>query len=160
MYGCTGMQCIAEICNSEDLHPQQQLIGITWSAATKCQCRKWVLDTNYLLHFTLSPPRLPQSFWSLPFALLSWSGSAVGWSCSPGSAQTLPPGEPEIKSHRRSLFVLFPQKGAFLQVFNQFTQCMALLVVQMVQRKQHCLEKVKWKLWKCLPTIKHRLIFL
>lgn len=44
--------------------------------------------------------RTPKCLWSLPSALLSWSGSAAGWSCSPGSAQTLPPGEPE--THRSS----------------------------------------------------------
>lgn len=40
-------------------------------------------------------PDIPQHFSSLPFVLLSLSGSAVWWSCFPGSAQTLPPSEPE-----------------------------------------------------------------
>lgn len=146
MYGCIGMKYITEICNTEDPCSKQQLTGITWSVATKSQCRKWVFYIHFLLHFTLSPQmrelrqivyvtfsptqlqkeheqqcwkekwRLPKSFWRLPFALLSWSGSAVGSSCSPGSAQTLPPGEPEIKPHRRSLFSS-PKKEYFCRYF-------------------------------------------
>lgn len=49
------MKYITEICNAGDLCPKQQSIGITWSAATKSQCRKLVFHTNYFLHFTLSP---------------------------------------------------------------------------------------------------------
>lgn len=123
MCGCTGKKSVAKICNNEDVCPNQQLTGITCSFVPTSQCRKWEFYAKFWFHFTLSQLRkrsqtaqnpnhrrstsssagnrsedFLKSFSSLPFVPLSLSGSAVWLSCSPGSAQTLPRGEPESQT--------------------------------------------------------------
>lgn len=158
MYGCIGMKYITEICNTEDLCPKQQLTGITWSVATKSQCRKWVFYIHFLLHFTLIttnegakancvcdffPHTATEGAWAtmleremktsqillevtfcsavmvrlcsriVMFPRLC-SNAATRWAWNQTTQEE---------------FVLFPQKGVFLQVLHRPTQCTALFVV-------------------------------
>lgn len=178
MYGCTGMKYITEVCSTEGLCPKQQLIGVTWSVATKSQGRKLVFYTNYFLNFTLSPQRdrgtpkegahsvtterhqmreLSQTdlcLWLFPphnykrstgnnagnrmedfqiLLKLAFCSAVMVRLCNRivmfprlcSNAATRWAWNQTTKEES----VLFPQKGVFLQVFNQSTQCMALFVV-------------------------------